>query len=142
MQIARFPPPAGRLDHQPPGNSEHVTENVAELDIGIFEDLLNTIALACPFPHQLSASASQIPEFPDSAFGNKTRSDHAVAKQVRQPAAVVGRIRRCFMSFNSCYEVGRSLAIRPRCGESPRVLMMTTDLTVFGHVTPRCQFFP
>ena len=30
------------VDHQPPGESEHVTQNVAELDIGILEDLLDT----------------------------------------------------------------------------------------------------
>lgn len=50
------------VDHQAPGESEHVTENIAELDVGIFEDLLNTIALAGLFSNQLSAPPSQIPQ--------------------------------------------------------------------------------
>jgi len=78
------------IDHQAPGESEHVTENVAELDIGILENLLNPIVLASLFPDQLFASASQIPEFPDRSVRNKARSDHAVAKEMGKPTAVIG----------------------------------------------------
>ena len=40
--------------------------------------------------NQLFASARQVPEFSDRPFGNEAWSDHAMAKQVRKPAAVIG----------------------------------------------------
>ena len=77
------------VNHKPSGKTEYIAQNVAKLDIGIFKDLLNAIALASRFLYQPAASAGQVSQFPDRAFGDKARPDHRVAEQVRQPATII-----------------------------------------------------
>lgn len=77
-----------RADHEATRESEHVAENVPELDVGVFEDLLHAIVLTSFLPDQLSAPAGQISEFSHGTLRNEARPDHAMAKQMSEPAAV------------------------------------------------------
>ena len=81
-----------RFQHQLSGQTEHVTQYIADLHVGVFQHFLNTVALLGRNADHLLAPSRVVPQFSDRARRDEARTDHAMPQQMRQPACVM-RIR-------------------------------------------------
>jgi hypothetical protein len=80
------------LHHQLPREPEHVCEDIADLDVGVFQDRLHPIAFLGPGSYQLLSSPRRFPQLANLEGRDVTWPDPSVPQQVRQPATVI-RVR-------------------------------------------------
>jgi len=77
-----------RLDDRPPAFAHDVGQHRAELDVGVFQRLLQPLHVAGLLAHQLLARAQQGAHLLRRRLGHKARADQAVRQQVGQPDGV------------------------------------------------------
>ena len=77
------------VQHQLPRGSENVRQYIAQLYVGILQDLLHAVLLRRAYLMQSLPPPRQIPQFSNRAGRYETRIDHGVAQQMRQPPAVL-----------------------------------------------------
>src|SRR5215218_6216464 len=66
-----------RLDHRPPRSSQHRPCNRGELDPGLLEHLLKTLALLGPLLYLPLAVAGEVPELPDLFWRHEAGAHHS-----------------------------------------------------------------
>jgi len=90
-----------RIQHQLPRDSEYIGKHIAQLHVGVFQDLLYTVLLAGPRSQQFLPPPRQIPQLPNRPRGNKTGMNHGVPQQVRQPPSVlvIGLVSLAYFYF-------------------------------------------
>ena len=61
----------------------------SELQVGVFQHLLNALLVLHHLPHQLLARAGQIAQFLDRPRRNEARADQPMRQQIRDPGGIV-----------------------------------------------------
>src|SRR5215469_15438734 len=84
-----------RLQHQLSGYTKNVRKHAAQLDVGVFQGLLDSVLFAASGLNYLPAPPRQIPQFSLPPRRDKTGREHGVAQQMRQPPGIFGI---CFVS--------------------------------------------
>src|SRR5215467_1565708 len=79
-----------RLQHPLSGYTENVGQHAAQLDVGVFQGLLDSVLFAGSGLNDLPAPPGQIPQFSLPPRRDKTGRDHGVAQQMRQPPRIFG----------------------------------------------------
>ena len=77
------------FDHPSAGQAHHIGDDRVELDVGIFECLLQPLDMAAGLPHQLLAGAQQGAHLLGLLIRHKAAADQAVRQQIGQPSRVV-----------------------------------------------------
>jgi autotransporter passenger strand-loop-strand repeat protein len=77
------------FDHAPAAGAQNVADHRVQLDVGLFERLLNALNVPRCFTHQLLAGAHQRAQFLDVFLRNKTRPDQPARQQISDPHGVV-----------------------------------------------------
>ncbi len=78
-----------RLNHAAAGEAKDVGEHRIELDVGIFQRLLQALRVAAAFAHELLAGAQQIPHLLGRLVGHEAGPDQPMRHQIGQPGGVV-----------------------------------------------------
>ena len=77
------------LEDAAAGEAKDVGEHRIELDVGIFQRLLQALRMATAFAHELLAGAQQIPHLLGRLVGHEARPDQPMRHQIGQPGGVV-----------------------------------------------------
>jgi hypothetical protein len=77
-----------RSQHLPAGDSQDVADHAGQLDLGIFQQLLQALLLPGLLPHQSAAVTGQIPQPPDLLRVHQARAAHAPLGDLGQPHRV------------------------------------------------------
>ena len=78
-----------RLDHPPSAYSQNVADHRVELDVGLFERLLDPLDMAGLLAGQLLACAQQRTQFLGRLVRNEARPDQPAGQQIGDPCRVV-----------------------------------------------------
>ena len=77
------------LQYRAAALAQNVTDHDAELDVGVFEDLLDALGMGAALTHELLAGAGQRAQFLDRSRGHEAGTDQAMGQQIGQPHRVV-----------------------------------------------------
>src|SRR5947199_10495308 len=69
-------------EHRPPRGAEHPRRDRRELDVGVLEQLLQTVGFALALPHQRLAIARQIAQLADRLRRREASRAEAVLRQL------------------------------------------------------------
>lgn len=78
-----------RLQHGTPALAQDIAEHDTELEVGVFEHLLDALDVGAPIAHELLSGARERAQLLHGHRWHETRADQAVGKQVGQPHRVV-----------------------------------------------------
>jgi hypothetical protein len=78
-----------RLQHQLARHPEQVGEHATQFDIGIFQHLLDTVALTRGIVQKLPTPTREIPSFRDRTRRDETRANHGMAEKRGQPPSIL-----------------------------------------------------
>jgi hypothetical protein len=91
-----------RLEHGSTTLPEYVREHTGELDVGIFERLLDAERVLRDFPDQLLTGPGEIAQLLDASWRHEAAANQAVREQVGDPGGIVhvrlttGTLRMCW----------------------------------------------
>ena len=78
-----------RAQYRPSALAQHGGEHRIELDIGVFQGLVDALGVAGPLAHKLLAGPQQGPQLLRRSVRHEARADQAVRQQLSQPSRIV-----------------------------------------------------
>jgi hypothetical protein len=78
-----------RFDHPTSGQADDVGDDRVELDVGVFQRLLQPLDVTGTLPHELLTAAQQVAHLLGLLIRHKTTADQPVRQQFGQPGGIV-----------------------------------------------------
>src|SRR5437667_3683141 len=76
------------LDHRPPRNPENVAGDGSQLDVGVFEGLVDTVNDRRSIPHELRTMAGEIAQLTDRRGRHEATPQQPVLKELSDPLPI------------------------------------------------------